>query len=146
MKKLLIALFAVLLCSSIVSGQTDTILFMKGKTMIADISSVGPTGITIKSYINDRGKLISKQQIIESYRVYSVSENNTRSVLYQQDSMIGNYLSADDMHTFILGEQHARNHFKTKLHFYCGLGFGAAVSIFDTYDKGFFKTSPSFLS
>ena len=141
-----ICVVLILLCGlGNVKAQTDTIVFLKGKTLIADVTAVSPLGITFRSYINDKGKLVNKTKTVESYRIFSVTDNGEKSILYQQDSTMGFPKSVEDMQTFILGEQYSLNHFSTRRHFYLGLACGAAIPLIDTYRNGFFKQEPSFL-
>lgn len=93
---------------------------------------------------------------LENYRVFSiVSAEGKETVLYKQDSTIGNLLTPEDMQFHILGEQDAYQNYKPIGTSIIGATLSFGVVLFDTYgfkedpadnlEKGFFKRSPSFL-
>lgn len=131
----------------------DTIVMMKGSKIVVQLESFSSSSVEYSSYINGKGKLINKYGAIDGYRVFSVTKDNERSILYKQDSLIGNFRTVNQMNSFILGQQHAYEFQNTNLAFFGGMAFGAGVSVFDTYlvkkdvgpgdPHGFFTGSPS---
>ncbi len=136
-------------------GQQDTVLFLKGRSMPLDITSFSASGVKYSAYYKENGKKVNKPGTIEAYRVFSVSKGGERSILYRQDSLIGNFRTVEQMKSYVVGEQHAFNHYNPKPFFYGGIGLGIGVMLFDTYlpkDKapaggeyGLFKSPPSLI-
>lgn len=157
MKYLLIActFLITVLASAQSKSPMDTIVMMKGSKIVVQLESFSSSAVEYSSYLNGKGKLISKSGTIDGYRVFSVIKDNERSILYKQDSLIGNFRTVNQMNSFILGQQHAYEFQNTKPAFYGGLAFGLGMSIFDTYvfkDNvqpgeafGFFQGDPSII-
>ena len=97
-----------------------------------------------------------KAASIENYRIFSYSfKDQPETILYRQDSTIGNFFTVEEMNMYILGERDAKKNYNP-----IGLKITACVltyglTIADTYQKdtasasffkGFFNSSPGIIS
>jgi hypothetical protein len=132
-------------------GQ-DKVNLMNGKILEGTLDSLGEYQIKFEAK-GKKGKIY--ETYIENYRIFSViTANGKETVLYQQDSSLGNLLKAEDMRYHIAGEQDAYKNYKPVGNMVLGFGLGVGVSLFDTYSftedtsiqvsKGFFNASPGF--
>lgn len=144
-------ILAFLLTPFLLMGQ-DKLNLMNGKILEGTLDSLGEYQIKFEA-IGKKGRIY--ETYIENYRVFSViTANGKETILYQQDSSLGNLLKPDDMKFHIYGEQDAYKNYKPIGNMVLGFGLGIGVSLFDTYSfnedtsinisKGFFNASPGF--
>lgn len=131
----------------------DKVNMLNGRIVEGELIDTTDQQVHIKAK-NKKGKVY--ETYLENYRVFSiVSADGKETVLYKQDSTIGNLLTPEDMHFHILGEQDAYQNYKPIGTSIIGLGLAYGVVLFDTYgfkddpannlSKGLFKSSPTFL-
>jgi hypothetical protein len=106
MTRLLFLLFT-LFFLKISSAQKDALLLLNGKNIEGKVISIGEEFITLETGKN--GKL--KLREIDTYRVFSILYNDGQTkILYEYDTLVGNYYTAEEMYLFIKGEQDARSY------------------------------------
>lgn len=142
----LIAILIVLLSAPTLHGQSQ-LNMLNGKIHKGNLYGYDSSYVDFSFF--RKGK--EKRDLVDRYRVFSVIDSNgVESVLYIQDSMMGNPEPASLMKYFVAGEQDAYATFKPHLSNICGFAFGLGISFVDTYQKdgaffnGFFKGSPGF--
>ncbi len=125
--------FFTVILNNVSVGQ-DTINLMNGKTLVVkDLMFEDPK--LIFSGIYNQKKVKLKQGTIEFYRTFSVTDaKGVETVLYRQDSALGEYRSETEMRYFVYGEQHAHTHYKPMWAAGIAGGVSLAISLFDTYN------------
>ena len=127
------ALVLFLLSTSGLTAQDvqDQVLLLNGKKLEGQITKLDESEITI-NFLKKNGK--SQEAIVEVYRIFSYQKDGKESVLYEQDTVIGNFLTQEEMRYFILGQQDADAGYKSRA-FGIGAGLiGAGVIILDSQD------------
>jgi hypothetical protein len=156
MKSILLALFV---AATSAGMAQDTINLITGKQLVVkDIMFDDPKLNFSGSF--RRSKLVSKPGFIDYYRTYSVvSATGVETVLYTQDSTVGNYRTPTEMRYFVAGEQHANTRYKPYWALALAGGVSLGASLFDTWvfkditdqfgnvttPAGMFRTEPSVL-
>jgi len=131
-----------------VGNAQDTVQKMNGKVIIGTILDTTAGDITISSIGKKKTRKIDIERMdIFSYRINGQPE----TIMYSQDSTIGNFLTVNEQRYFIFGERDAHNRFNPiGLKLLSG-AFVFGVSVFDTYGfdttnatgkTGFFRASP----
>ena len=131
MNKILV--FLLILMNSTAFCQNDTVQLVSGKQLIVNITEFNKEKVTYNKFQKKSGKIISKDSYIDGYRVFSVTQKGEKSVLYRQDSIIGNPLSVKEMDSFIKGARFAINHYNPKLWALGGAITSFGMVTFDTY-------------
>lgn len=90
-----------------VFGQ-DKLLLQNGIELDCKIEQMDDSLITI-TQVNKKGQ--PETDFVDSFRAFSVMRNGQETVIYQQDTTIGNYFTVDEMRTFISGEQYGINNY-----------------------------------
>lgn len=73
----------------------------------------------------------------DKYRIFSVTDiKGTETVLYKQDTTIGNLLTENQMRMYIYGQRDAHKNYKSSHLFIGGVALGLAAALFDTYEFG----------
>jgi hypothetical protein len=113
MKKFLFFLLTVL-SSSIVSGQTatpmDTVYLMSGRTVAGVVKDSTNEG-QLKILIPRKGNF--KADFVDLDLVYSVKySNGSEKVFYKQDTLFGNYFTAQEVKYFMAGERDAWHYYR----------------------------------
>jgi hypothetical protein len=138
----LIFLLNVLICN----GQ-EKVTYTNGKEVEGQIVSFDSSYVIM----NVSRKKKTEQQTIEAYRVYSITDKTGQeTVLYRQDSLIGNFYSEPEMKFFVAGEKDGYKNYNPVLTKITGFCLGLGVSLFDTYKRqsfggffeGFFRSDP----
>jgi len=80
-------------------GQ-DKILFLNGKELEGSLLNKTNYEFTFK---DTKGK----EFVIDKYRVFSYVQNKQESVVYEYDTLSGNFLKVEDMKMFVYGERDA---------------------------------------
>lgn len=73
---------------------------------------------------------------LERYRVFSINWEGKESILYRQDTLIGNFYNEHEMRMFVNGEKDALDHFKTPLTFWGGVAAGFTGGFVQPYIMG----------
>jgi len=115
----IILLLSIFLLSLKISGQ-DKLLFLNGKELKGTLIQKTNYEFTFKSK-ND------KEFIIDKYRVFSFTENNKESIVYEFDTLSGNFLKVKDMKMFVYGERDAHLSFKPRFTNAAGFVVGGAA-------------------
>ncbi|MBL4593395.1 MAG: hypothetical protein JKX68_06220 [Flavobacteriales bacterium] len=122
-------ILAICLLSISANGQ-DKLLFLNGKTLEGKLIEKTNYEFTFKSK-ND------KQFIIDKYRVFSYTQNNKESIVYEFDTLSGNFLKVQDMKMFVYGERDAHQTFKPRFTNILGLAIGGAAGFLMHKDQSF---------
>ncbi|MCC7050939.1 MAG: hypothetical protein IT239_04080 [Bacteroidia bacterium] len=96
----------------------DKILMLNGKEINTHIVD------TTFLHISTQDKPGNKIQTIDRYRVFSINWSDNESVLYKQDTLIGNFLSEHDMRMFVYGGKDAVEYYKAPYTFWGGVAAG----------------------
>lgn len=148
MKKVLICLFVLIIYTP--NFAQDKILLLTGKVLEGKVLSYDEAFL---QYTYMKRKEL-KTDMIERYRIYSTTDSlNKETVLYLQDSTVGNFMTQPEMKLFIDGERDALKNFRARGFNTTGFLFGLGISLIDTYRKqdgepffnGFFRSEPGIL-
>lgn len=141
LKSLLILLCVI--CSTYCKSQ-DKVTFTNGRETYGKIISFDSSYVQMN--IKKRKK--ESKQTIEAYRIFSITEESGKeTILYRQDSLIGNFYNVPDMKLFVEGEKDAYNNFRPTFTRITGFCLGLGISLLDTYHyhNGMFKTEPGLI-
>ena len=112
-----------------VNGQ-DKLLFLNGKTLEGTIIEKTNYEFTFK------GKS-DKQFVIDKYRVFSYTKDNKENIVYEFDTLSGNFLKVEDMKMFVYGERDAHTSFKPRISNVIGFAVGGAAGFMMQKDQSF---------
>ena len=126
--QILIAFF-MFLSASYTYGQ-DEILFLNGKILKGKVLDKTDYEFTFKDDSN-------KEFVIDKYRVFSFTQNNKENIVYEFDTLSGNFLKVEDMKMFVYGERDAYSSFKPHTANYFALGIGAGAGFMMQRDQSF---------
>lgn len=132
----------------------DKVNLLNGKVLEGTVTSTADEKISLKM-TGKKGKVFDTY--IENYRAFSIiSKDGAETIIYKQDSTIGNFLTVPDMQFYVWGEQDAYKNYRPMGTMIMGTTLGIGLGIFDTYSfgdpndptvaKGFFKAGPGFLT
>lgn len=113
-------LFLPIFLSQTTIGQ-DKILLQNGSVIECDIEQLDDSVIHFGRTTKKGKQIISN---IETYRAFSVVQAGKESIMYVQDSMIGNLLTIPEMRLFINGEQDAMANYARGTDLLVGAGVG----------------------
>ena len=144
----------VLLFAAISLKAQDKVNLLNGKVLEGTVTSTADEKISL-TMTSKKGKVFDTY--IENYRAFSIlSKDGSETIIYKQDSTIGNFLTVPDMQFYLLGEQDAYKNYRPMGTMILGTTLGIGLGIFDTYNfgdpadptvaKGFFKSGPGFLT
>ncbi len=126
----LLLILAGLVCE--VDAQ-DKITLLNGKVLEGTI--LDTTSNMIKYEWKKKNNKV-REDFIDKYRIYSITDaNDIETIFYQQDSLIGNFFTEEEMKYFVLGSQDAINGYKAPLVTVGGIVLGIGTVMYDTYDK-----------
>jgi len=151
-KTILLTSLILVLTSLVSIGQVNELLLVNGKRIEGKVTQ--NDGEFLKYEYEKKNNLFIKE--IDILRVFSFTKNSEETIIYKQDTALGNVFSQDEMRMFIYGESDAETAIKSWPYFASGLTVGYGVSLLDTYsgydnletpenEKGFFKSAPSML-
>jgi len=78
-----------------------------------------------------------KEFLIDKYRVFSYKQNNKESLVYEFDTLSGNFLKVEDMKMFVYGERDAYQSFTPKITNVGGLIAGGIAGFMMQKDQSF---------
>jgi hypothetical protein len=109
------------------TSAQDSVLLMNGREM--ECTVLADTGtVLLLQMTKPNGKVIQRE--IHKNDVFSVSMGGSgEEVYYQQDEILGNIYSADEMRFYLAGENDARQNFKAWPTFAVGFALCAGVSV-----------------
>lgn len=110
--------------------QNDEILFLNGKKLKGSLLDKTKYEFTFKDNKE-------KQFLIDKYRVFSFTQNNKETIVYEYDTLSGNFLKVEDMKMFVFGERDAHYSFKPHFSNYSALAVGAASGFMMQKDQSF---------
>ncbi len=114
----------------------DKILFLNGKILEGSLLDKTTYEFTFK---NTKGKEFN----IDKYRVFSYVTNNKETLVYEYDTLIGNFLKVKDMKLFVYGERDAHLTYKPVITNTLGLAVGGTAGYFMHKDDAFiYITAP----
>ena len=128
-KNNILFIIAICLLSISASGQ-DKILFLNGKMLEGNLIEKTNYEFTFKTEKE-------KQFVIDKYRIFSYTQNNKETIVYEFDTLSGNFLKVQDMKMFVYGERDAHQSFKPRVTNIIGLGIGAAAGFMMQQDQSF---------
>jgi hypothetical protein len=108
----------------------DKILFLNGKSLEGTLLDKTNYEFTFKDQKE-------KEFVIDKYRVFSYTQNNKESLVYEFDTLSGNFLKVEDMKMFVYGERDAYETYKPQITNYTGLAVGAAAGFMMQKDQSF---------
>lgn len=131
MDKRFFILFLLTIClfAAKVKGQ-DKILFLNGKILEGSLLKKTNYEFTFKNKKE-------KQFIIDNYRVFSYTQNNKENIVYEFDTLSGNFLKVQDMKMFVYGERDAYQSFKPIVATIAGFAFGGAAGFMMQKEQNF---------
>lgn len=132
----------------------DKVQLLNGKILEGTVESTADEQVKIK-VTDKKGKVYDSY--LENYRVFSIiTSDGKETIIYKQDSSIGNFLEPKDMSFYIKGEQDAYKNYRPMGTMIIGTTLGIGLGIFDTYsfgdpsdptvEKGLFKSAPGLLT
>lgn len=124
MKNLLFLLF--LLIGGFANGQ-DKIHLYNGKVLKGKIHEVDTNNIYYK-YLSKKGEW--KVDYTSKYRVFSFVKDQEETVLYKQDTSVGDYRTVQDLRLFIQGEKDAFNGANSRTASLLGFVVGAGAGFY----------------
>lgn len=128
-------LILILLLSVSVHAQ-DELLFLNGKIFKGKLIEKTNYEFTFKTEKD-------KQFVIDKYRIFSYTQNNKKTIVYEYDTLAGNFLKVEDMKLFVYGEHDAQYTFKPLFSNTLGLGIGGVAGYFMKKDEAFlYITTP----
>jgi len=108
----------------------DKLLFLNGKELKGRLIEKTNYEFTFKS---EKGK----EFIIDKYRVFSFTQKNKESIVYEYDTLSGNFLSVRDMRMFVYGEKDAQYGFRTPFVNSMGIAVGGTLGYMMHRDQSF---------
>jgi hypothetical protein len=116
------------------SGNTfaqDELLFLNGKIIEGELIEKTNFEFTFKT-------IKEKQVVIDKYRIFSYTEKAKETIVYEYDTLSGNFLKVDDMTYFVYGERAAQYTYKPVVSNSLGLVFGALAGYEMHNESSFF--------
>jgi hypothetical protein len=129
-KHIKILIITAICLASINAKAQDKILFLNGKSLEGSLLEKTNYEFTFK----DKKE---KQFLIDKYRVFSYTQNNNESIVYEFDTLSGNFLKVEDMKMFVYGERDAYANFKPRVSNVLGLAIGAIGGYLMQTDESF---------
>lgn len=108
----------------------DKLLFLNGKEIEGSILNQNKYEFTFK----DTKK---KEFVVDTYRLFSYSQNNIETTLYKYDTLEGNFLKVQDMKMFVYGERGAYQSYSSPVTNVAGLLIGGAAGFMMQKDQAF---------
>lgn len=124
-------LFVIAIClfSVSVNGQ-DKLLFLNGKMLEGNLIEKTNYEFTFKTEKE-------KQFVIDKYRVFSYTQNDKETIVYEFDTLSGNFLKVQNMKMFVYGERDAHKTYKPRITNIISMGIGAAAGFMMQQDQSF---------
>jgi hypothetical protein len=133
----IILITVIFLLSTNVKAQ-DKILFLNGKMIEGSILEKTNYEFTFRDKKKD-------QFSIEKYRVFSYTQNNKESIVYEFDTLTGNFLNVNDMKMFVYGERDAHQTYKPNVSNFLGFTLGATAGYFMHKENVFIYIATPFI-
>jgi len=112
------------------TSAQDKLLLLNGKELKGQLVKKTDDFLTLKTSKN-------KEYLIDSYRLFSYTQNNKENILYKYDTLSGNYLTAADMKLFVYGERDAHKTYNSNFVNILGLAVGGTAGYFMHKDERF---------
>ena len=116
----------------------DKLLFLNGKELEGSIIEKTNYEFTFKDKSD-------KQFVIDKYRVFSFTKNSTETIVYEFDTLSGNFLKVKDMKMFVYGERDAHKTFKPIITNAVGFAVGGTAGYFMHKDDAFLYVTVPFI-
>lgn len=110
-----ILLLSLLIFSS--AYAQDELLFLNGRIIKGVLLEKTNFEFTFKT-------VKGKQIVIDKYRLFSYSQKEKETIVYENDTLLGNFLSVKDMTYFVYGERDAQYYYKPVFSNSLGTVFG----------------------
>lgn len=115
---------------SVATQAQDEILFLNGKIIKGTLLEKTNYEFTFKTEKD-------KEHVLDKYRIFSYTQNNKENIVYEYDTLSGNFLTVEDMKLFVYGERDAQYSFKPVFTNCVGLGIGATAGYFMHKESSF---------
>jgi len=104
-------------------GQ-DTLTFLNGKVITGTVTNTDSLYITYKP----NSKWFKKAKTVSSESIFDIKhQDGSIDTIYYLSPELEQFLSVDEMHLYILGEQDAAAYYQPKLTAILGVAFGAGM-------------------
>ena len=120
-----------LLILSVITQAQDEILFLNGKTIKGTLIEKTNYEFTLKTEKD-------KQYVLDKYRIFSYTQNNKETIVYEYDTLSGNFLKVEDMKLFVYGERDAHISYQPTFSNIVGVGVGGVAGYFMHKESSFF--------
>ncbi len=131
--------------------QNNSIQLLNGKTIEGKVTGNDGEFLTYE-YLKKKNHFVKE---IDLLRVFSFTKEGEETIVYKQDTSIGNVFSQEEMQMFIYGERDSQEHSKSWPFLVSGFVLSYGISIVDTYsgddpdtpenETGFFRSDPSMM-
>jgi hypothetical protein len=125
-----ILFIAACIFSALGLSAQDKLLFLNGKQFEGKLIEKTNYEFTFKT---DK----EKQYIIDKYRLFSYTQNNKETIVYEFDTLSGNFLKVKDMQLFVYGERDAHKSYSSTFVNITGLAFGGVAGYLMNRDQSF---------
>lgn len=129
-KKQYILFFIVITLMSFSAVAQDKLLFLNGKTLDGKILEQTDYEFSFQDKKNN-------QYSIDKYRIFSFTKNNTETIVYKFDTLVGNLVKLEDMKLFVYGERDAHITYNSRFVSAVGFAVGGAAGYFMHKDQSF---------
>jgi hypothetical protein len=91
------------------TGLKDTLILMNGLKLAGEVMDTAYQKTTVR-YVKKNGK--EKTVVVENDLIFSILYKSGREkIIYEQDTVVGNYFTPDETRMFIYGERDAEKHY-----------------------------------
>ncbi|HEV7231845.1 MAG TPA: hypothetical protein VGO45_10980 [Bacteroidia bacterium] len=109
-------------------GVKDTLILMNGLKLAGDVLDTAYQKTTVK-YVKKNGK--EKTVVVDNDLIFSILYRNGREkIIYEQDTVSGNYFTPDETRLFIYGERDAEKHYHSPITTIASIAIGVGSGYF----------------
>jgi len=136
MRYLIFSIIFIVFGIGTIAQTPDEILFLNGKVIKGSLLEKTKYEFTFKTEKQ-------KEFVIDKFRVFSYTQNNKETIVYEYDTLEGNFLKVDTMKFFVYGERDAQYTYKPVISNTIGLVVGGTAGYFMHKDDAFiYITAP----
>ena len=130
LKNSILVLIVILAISPSAYAQ-DELLFLNGKVIKGELVEKTNFEFTFKT-------IKGKEVVIDKYRIFSYTQKKKETIVYEYDTLSGNFLKVKDMMLFVYGERDAQYTYKPIVSNVIGGAFGVAAGYQMHNESSFF--------